>query len=135
MKKVVVAMLCALMCFSTVMPTTALAKCAHKTKEWVVTTNPTCYSTGVKTRKCTKCGKSFETKKLAKTSHKFSTFNTWKATCTDSGYVMEMCKTCGDMRTRKVGKPLGHHWTKWKKSLFTGKYTRHCTRCEQKQTK
>lgn len=141
MKRIVVAVLCALMVFSTVMPAvtpvTALAKskCSHKKTEWVTTTNPTCYSTGVKTRECAKCGKKFETKRLPKTSHKFTVFSTWKATCTDSGYVTECCNICGDMRTRKVGKPLGHHWTKWKKSLFTGKYSRHCTRCDQKQTK
>lgn len=30
MKRLTIAVMCLLMCFSTVMPTTALAKCAHK---------------------------------------------------------------------------------------------------------
>ena len=50
---------------------------------------------------------------------------------------MQLCSICGDMRTVKYGKALGHKWSSWKKNFLTGKYTRHCTRsdCDATQHK
>ena len=140
LKKLSILSLCLLMLFSTVTPTTALAKskCSHKTKEWVTTTDPGCYNTGIAELRCAKCGKYLnKEKKLPKTKHKFKTFCTWKPSCTECGYATQLCNICGDGRTIKVGKALGHSWSKWKKNPFTGKYTRHCTRskCDAKETK
>lgn len=139
MKRLVTLVLCMMMCFSVVTPTTTLAKstCSHKNKEWTTTTKPSCYNTGTRKLLCTKCGKSFNQKTLPKTHHNFESFCTWNPTCTECGYATQRCHICGDMRTIKVGKALGHKWSKWKKNLLTGKYTRHCTRsgCDEKQTK
>ena len=57
MKRLTIAVMCLLMCFSTVMPTTALAKCAHKKTQWQTTQRATCCNTGVKKLICKNCGK------------------------------------------------------------------------------
>lgn len=137
MKRLAIAMMCLLMCFSTVMPTAALAKCAHKKTQWQTTQRATCCNTGVKKLICKNCGKVLNRKTLPKVSHQFKTFRTWKPSCTDVGYKMQLCSVYGDMRTVKYGKVLGHKWSSWKKNFLTGKYTRHCTRsgCDATQHK
>lgn len=137
MKRLAVAVLCALMIFSTVMPTTVLAKCSHKKTEWQTTQKASCSCTGTKTLVCKSCGKTIKKKTLPRTSHHFSTFCKWKPTCTDVGYLAQSCSVCGSMRTIKYGEALGHKWSKWKKSFITKKYSRHCTRsnCDAKEYK
>ena len=83
MKRLTIAVMCLLMCFSTVTPTTALAKCAHKKAQWQTTQKATCCNTGVKKLICKNCGKAL--------GHKWSSwkknFLTGKYTrhCTRSG--------------------------------------------------
>lgn len=84
MKRLTIAVMCLLMCFSTVMPTTALAKCAHKKTQWQTTQRATCCNTGVKKLICKNCGKVLNKKTLPKVSHQFKTFRTWKPIGGDS---------------------------------------------------
>lgn len=58
MKKLVVAMMCLMMCFSTVVsfstPVTVLAKCSHKHTQWVSLVKTTCTKDGKTACVCAK---------------------------------------------------------------------------------
>ena len=80
MKKLATLVLCALMLFSTVMPTTTLAKttkCTHPKEVVKVVKKATCTKDGKVTYTCKKCGKLLQTSKVKKLGHKWSD---WKIT-------------------------------------------------------
>lgn len=75
MKKLATLVLCALMLFSTVMPTTTLAKtkkCTHPKEVVKVVKKATCTEDGKVTYTCKKCGKLLQTSKVKKLGHKWS---------------------------------------------------------------
>lgn len=88
MKKLMTWVLCAMMCFSTVVgfgtPVTALAKCAHKHTQWVKLVNTTCTKDGKTVYVCKDCNK---TLKVVKTRHYGHSFVNY--------YVAPTCKKGG----------------------------------------
>lgn len=96
MKKLVVAVLCALMVFSSavsVAPTTALAKskCSHKKTKWVTLVKADCTQEGKRAKMCTNCGKTLKTVKVKKTSHNLRRQVRKKPTCSSPGEVAWYC--------------------------------------------
>ena len=65
---------------------------AHKWTDWSTTKNATCLEDGLKTRKCSACGKT-ETSAIAKTGHKYES-KVIAPTCTAKGYTLYTCSVC-----------------------------------------
>lgn len=81
----------------------------------------------------------FKNKEDQKTDHLYYLTN-YKPTCTTPQFVYHKCKYCGKSYTERVGKPLGHKWSKWKidtKTLFNKntKAVRICNRCKKVERK
>ena len=94
-KNLVVSLLiCFCMIFSTVMILTACKKnCIHTYSDWVVTTNYTCTTDGVKTRTCTKCN--YTETEIIPASHTITHVDIDPADCTNTGTLAhEHCSVC-----------------------------------------
>jgi len=79
-----------------------IAADGHQHKyEGVVTTEPTCEKTGVKTYTCSVCGTSY-TEKIDKLDHKYTEKVTKEPTCTDKGEKEFTCSLCGKTYTEKI---------------------------------
>ena len=137
-KQTFVVFLCFMMCLSLFTPVSTFAKCSHKNTTWKTIQKATCKKEGKKIKVCN-CGKSLKTKKIKKTDHLYYLTN-YKPTCTTPQFVYHKCKYCGKSYTERVGKPLGHKWSKWKidtKTLFNKntKAVRICNRCKKVERK
>lgn len=94
-KNLVVSLLvCFCMIFSTVMILTACKKnCIHTYSDWVVTTNYTCTTDGVKTRTCIKCN--YTETEIIPASHTITHVDIDPADCTNTGTLAhEHCSVC-----------------------------------------
>lgn len=130
MKKLVVAVLCALMVFSSavsVAPTTALAKskCSHKKTKWVTLVKADCTQEGKRAKMCTNCGKTLKTVKVKKTSHNLRRQVRKKPTCSSPGEVAWYCTNPDCIygyrkyyKTKQI-RPLNH---KWKSKTYAATY-------------
>ena len=148
MKKLVTALLCALMVFSSVVsvaPTTALAKskCSHKKTKWVTLVKADCTQDGKRAKMCTNCGKTLKTVKVKKTSHHLRRQVCKKPTCSSPGKIGWYCTNpdCiyGYKKYYKTAqiKPLGHKWShkSYAATCTTPKaeiYT--CSRCHKQES-
>ena len=70
--------------------------------------------------------------KWTETEHRWSLTDTVDATCTEDGYFLETCLTCGDERKVPIG-AYGHDWGEWKQTKAptcteAGEETRVCDR-------
>ena len=105
----------------------------HHGDEGVVTKEPTCTETGVKTFTCKTCGDTY-TEVIKATGHQFGDWvTTTEPTCTTKGEKARTCSTCGYVETVSID-ALGHDMVNGDGSLPTcltnGLTTKHCTRCD-----
>lgn len=111
--------------------------CSHQWNDWVVYTQPTCTSTGMRMRSCQICGTS-ETQQIAMTAHTFGPWTvTRQATCVSQGEVMHRCMVCG-YEEKSVIEKTGHtfgDWTMTKQATCTaeGERYRRCYICGQEE--
>ncbi len=92
----------------TVKETRSIQKTDHSWGAWTVTRKATEKTTGEKVRTCSVCGKK-ETATIPVTTHKHSyTTKVVAPTCTQQGYTLHTCKTCGDSYKDTYTKALGH---------------------------
>ena len=107
----------------------------HSWDDGVVTTEPTCTETGVKTYTCTVCDET-KTESIAKTAHQYLAWETIKkATCTEKGWKKEVCSVCGNVNLEVIP-ATGHTWKHYKKSagyLKNGTEYDYCTICKVKK--
>ena len=116
---------------------TAISATGHTWGDWVVTTESTCESTGVKTRTCTVCGET-ETATVPAMGHAYVAVVT-APTCTEQGYTTHTCSHCGDSYVDSYVDALGHRWdegvvTKEATESEPGVMTYTCTVCGETRT-
>ena len=75
--------------------------CDHEYDEGVVTTEPTCVDTGVKTFTCTKCGDTY-TEEIPLGEHKYVATITKEPTSEELGERTYTCSVCGDSYTETM---------------------------------
>ena len=109
----------------------------HTSDNGTVTTQPTCKSEGVKTYKCTKCGKVIKTEAIAKVAHTWVDVAKKEPTCTEAGHdAGRKCSACGATEGMATINALGHDWdypdynvTQQPTCTEAGSKTRTCRRC------
>ena len=91
----------------------------HTWGSWQITKAATCYSTGTKKRKCTKCGAT-RTVTTNKTNHNWVGWYTSKyPTCTSTGTKYQYCKMCSQRQYATIpalGHAAGSSWTTQKEA-------------------
>lgn len=80
----------------------------HSYDSGVVTTAPTCETDGIKTFTCAVCAHTY-TETLSALGHTETTVST-EANCTQNGYVVVICTTCGDELSREIIPAYGHSY-------------------------
>ncbi len=76
--------------------------CSHTYDDGVLTTLPTCTTSGIRTYSCTKCGDSYTTT-VSYSGHSYDNGRIIKeATCTQSGTKLYTCTSCGESKTNTV---------------------------------
>lgn len=108
----------------------------HKMSEWAVVQEPTCTSSGLKTRACTECGYSESEVIPSLGGHKYELTEDVHPTCTEDGHRVYTCSQCGDSYTENGDdlKALGHSWSDWAtvkepNCIEAGYQERKCLRC------
>ena len=108
----------------------------HNWDSGVITKDPSCKETGVKTYTCKRCAET-RTETLDKTEHTYTAMIV-KPTCTEKGYTEYTCQMCSDVLTADYVEALGHEysteWTIDKEATCTsdGSKSHHCVRCDNK---
>ena len=83
-------------------------KFGHKAGEWETINPSTCFSEGLKIKKCIVCGEKMESESIAKLDHTFGSWSTViKATETSDGEEVRTCKICKTTEKRKIDKLQG----------------------------
>ena len=111
---------------------------AHTFGDWTVTTEPTCISTGERTRTCTDCGFA-ESETIPTTAHSYDAVVT-APTCTEDGFTTYICSGCGDTYTADETDALDHSFGAWivttpATTESAGVETRTCERCLATETR
>lgn len=75
--------------------------CDHEYDEGVVTAEPTCIETGVKTFTCTKCGEAY-TEEVPVVDHAYEPTITKEPTFEEEGETTYTCTVCGDSYTEAI---------------------------------
>ena len=75
--------------------------CSHSYDSGVITTLPSCTSSGVKTYSCTKCGSSYTSSVSAK-GHSYVSETIKSATCTETGTKKYTCTACDSTKTETI---------------------------------
>ena len=73
----------------------------HINSDWIVETHATCVDCGTKYIECTVCGQIIRTEKIDALGHSYRTKLT-PATTSENGLSKEVCKTCGDVKSKKT---------------------------------
>ena len=82
---------------------------AHTWDDGVVTKEPTCTETGVKTYTCSACGET-KTEEIAAKGHSWDNgVVTKEPTCTEKGEKTYTCSVCGETKTEEIA-AKGHSW-------------------------
>ena len=79
----------------------------HKYGDWVTDTDATCAEAGTKHKTCENCGDVL-TGTINATGHNYLNVEEAGPTCTDDGYILYRCSTCGDEKTENNGDATGH---------------------------
>ncbi|MBR1811639.1 MAG: dockerin type I repeat-containing protein [Clostridia bacterium] len=85
------------------------ASAAHSFGDWIVTQEPTCVKTGIKTRTCAGCGLE-ETKTVKKTDHDYIA-DIHAPTCTEDGFTIYICSVCDKSYTEIGELATGHKYS------------------------
>lgn len=112
---------------------------AHDWDGGTVTTAPTETIPGVRTRTCTVCGDIREETIPATGAHDYRFTKTVDPTCTDGGYDLYTCSSCGATEKRNLTDAAGHKWdggtvTTAPTETTPGVRTFTCTVCGQTRT-
>ena len=102
----------------------------HQWSEWMVVTDPTCTSDGLKTRTCSGCGET-EEEVLPALGHDMAT-TVVKPSCTTMGYTEHRCSRCQYNYVSDMVDALGHQYTAsvTEPTCVTDGYTTHtCSVC------
>lgn len=106
-KTILIILVCVALIVGIVLLVNRPAKHTHVWDGGVVTTEPSCIATGVKTFTCSGCGET-RTKSLPITDHIWDDGTvTTPATCTVAGSKILTCKTCGETTPQEIPAP-GH---------------------------
>lgn len=121
-------------CHVTVMETA----CIHEYDEGVITKEPTCVETGIRTFTCKNCGDSY-TEQIPLKDHAYTLAVVTAPTCTEQGYTTHSCVVCGDSYKDSPTDALGHDLSDWivtKEATETeiGEKKRSCSRCDYEET-
>lgn len=114
------------------------AGCSHTYDDGVLTTLPTCTTSGIRTYSCTKCGNSYTTT-VSYPGHSYDSGTVTKvATCTQSGSKLYTCTSCGSTKTESTPK-REHNFnsgsvTKQATCTETGIKTYTCYLCDYQKT-
>jgi len=81
----------------------------HSYGDWVVTTEPGCETTGVKTKTCSVCGDE-QIQTVSATGHNYESVVT-DPTCEAGGYTTYTCSECNDTYTADEVAATGHKYT------------------------
>lgn len=119
---------------------TTVIPAGHDWSDWKVTKEATENEEGERSRTCAACGE-IETEKINKAEHKHS----WKTTvvpqtgCTELGYTLWECTTCGYSYKRDYVAAPGHDWSEWKVTKeaevgCAGEEQRTCKACGEVET-
>lgn len=114
------------------------AICYHTFGDWQISKQPTCTSTGEKSRVCSLCGCK-ETESISILGHHYSTDWTIDipATCTTVGSKSHHCTVCGE-KTDITEIPISHTWEEnytvdiEPTETTEGSQSIHCTKCDAK---
>ncbi len=87
---------------------------SHSYGGWTVKSNPTCSSTGEKTRNCLRCGE-LETQEIAKLTHKEVIIPAIESTCSETGLTVgKKCSICGEIfKPQEVTAKKDHVASDW----------------------
>lgn len=79
---------------------------------WTIETVPTCYQYGSLVKQCNICGKTFDTKPIAKESHQPDKrwITSKEPTCLNTGTSINLCKICHNIVNTKKIPATGHHY-------------------------
>jgi uncharacterized Zn finger protein len=102
----------------------------------MITTEPTCTKSGVKTYTCTDWGYQ-KTENIDALGHNYVRKDVSAATCTGNGIAEYTCSNCGDTYTKDIAK-LGHNYVKTITKATpkkNGKIVTKCSRCGDSSTK
>ncbi len=90
----------------------ALSTEKHKVGDWIIDTEASCYSDGLKHKECSVCKLVTEKEVIsASESHDYKATVT-DPTCTEDGYTTYVCSKCGDTYTDNIISSPGHTLTK-----------------------
>ena len=79
---------------------------------WVRTTSPTCTSEGVDSYQCSRCRDVTETRSVAMVEHTSDMINhVDEPTCTEKGYIYNLCTVCGARINVQIQNALGHSYS------------------------
>ncbi len=115
-------------------------KLAHEYGDWSVIQAATIYNEGQEERHCLNCNEK-EIKVIPKLEEHVHTYSdeVVAATCTESGFTLHTCTTCGHKSSDRPTPATGHTWSEWKVTKkatqsATGKKERTCSVCNNKET-
>ena len=83
----------------------------HIYGEWIIDTQATCQQEGSKHRLCTVCNHR-DVDSIPKTDHDY-TVEVVPPTCTEKGYTLYTCKTCGTSHKDNYTDATGHSYGEW----------------------
>jgi len=109
----------------------------HLFGPWYETKEPKCEEIGERRRDCTRCSH-YEVEEVAATNHNY-TEKTVPPTCTEEGYTIHTCSSCGDEYSDTFVLPLGHKFGDWYELTHSdcnngGEDRRDCIRCDAYDT-
>ena len=84
-------------------------KVDHLDKGIDVLLPPTCKTWGIQVEFCKHCGWRNDATPVEPVAHAWEELDNEPATCTEDGFIKEVCLTCGDVRETVLPK-LGHDW-------------------------
>ena len=85
----------------------------HTWDSGVITKNPSCGETGIKTFTCTVCNDQYTETIAAKGEHHYTETITTPATCGSQGVKTYICSSCKDQYTEKIPATGSHNWGDW----------------------
>ena len=108
----------------------------HQTSDWVVTTEPTCTTSGVKHSTCLTCGIELENIYIAPLGHNYVTETVREVTCETPGILKHTCQRCNDSYTTYVYAEHSYEITEQAQpTCYNDGYTVYtCTKCEKSYT-